>query len=360
MPDKLTYKKINSFDDNKKFFYNFFLQNGYAPHVSAGIVGNLIQESNLDYKIDKSTGFGAAQWVDSRKADLFNFSKQKGYKPSDIVAQAEFILHELNSTHKEAKTFLMGSKNVQEATEAFSNYYERPGKPMMTKRVDFANSVYDSMGAKNNVEEPTWKWLKKNSGVKVENLDKNILSYLGTLEPEYQGMLLATAGSDGKHSELSRHYNNKAIDLRFNDALWKRIEKDPNRLKYGITLLNPNHGTAKHIHFSVGNATENKDDIWLDPHSEKAYAMINGMSDTQTHGDYDAEKQTLSQTPLDDSYIRKELAVMNERFQKQDDDNRAEAENEAIRNQLMERQKERDFLIAQTLSAKLPFIERGY
>lgn len=366
MPDKLTYKKVSAFDDNKKFFYNFFLQNGYSPHASAGIVGNLVQESGLNVQIDKPYGFGSAQWIDSRKTDLFNFSKQKGYAPTDRLAQAQFILHELNSTHKKANTYLKGARNVDEATEAFSTHYERAGKPMLNNRIKYANEVLTTLGGTPAKEPLTWKWKRKSDAVTVNSLDNNILAYLDTLEPEYQEMLIATAGSDGTHSRTSRHYKSKAIDLRYNQALWNRVEKDPNRIKYGITLLDPNHGTGPHLHLSVGNASENKSDVWLDPHSEKAYAMVGGMSEVtnnpsvNTVYDNHAEQQTLTQTPLDDSYIRKELSLLHEKFEKKDESDRINAENESARQELLRRQTERDFLVAQTLSAKLPYIERGY
>ena len=368
MSDKLTYKKVNSFDDNRKFFYNFFLQNGYSLHASAGIVGNLIQESSLNTTIDKSSGFGSAQWIDTRRTALFDFSKQNGYKPTDRLAQAQFILHELNSTHKTARNILKTARNVDEATEAFSTHYERAGKPMLKNRVGYAKEVYGAMSGRETPQDVAWKWAKKSQGVNVESLDKNILSYLNTLEPEYQEMLLATAGSDGKHSKTSRHYKNQAIDLRHNDKLWERVSKDPNRIKYGVTLLDPNHGTAPHIHFSVGQGSENKSDVWLDPHSEKAYAMVGNMKpiDSQQYAygateqnDY-ADKQTLTQAPLDDSYIRKEFEAMNKRFEKNEEEEANKAKNLAIRNELLQKQTERDFLVAQTLSAKLPFIEKGY
>lgn len=368
MSDKLTYKKVSSFGDDRKFFYNFFLQNGYNANASAGIVGNLIQESNLNSAIDKPSGFGSAQWMDTRKTALFDFAKQNGYKPQDRLAQAKFILHELNSTHTTARDILKRARNVDEATEAFSTHYERAGKPMLKNRINYANDVLKSVGGASEQQDLAWKWAKKTNGVNIDSLDKNILAYLNTLEPEYQSMLLATAGSDGSHARSSRHYQKKAVDLRFNANLWDRVAKDPNRIKYGITLLDPNHGTAPHIHFSVGEGSENKKDVWLDPHSESAYEMVSKMktSDPQqyaygaTEQNNYADKQTLSQAPLDDSYIRKELEELNKRFGKNEEEEMLKAQNLAVRNELLKKQTERDYLVAQTLSAKLPFIEKGY
>lgn len=118
---------------------------------------------------------------------------------------------------------------------------------------------------------------KKSNAVKLDNLNPALLNYISGLEPEYQNMILATSGNDSKHSKNSRHYSNNAIDLRYNKILFDRIATDPNRLKSGITLLDPNHGTAPHIHISVGNGKENTNDVWMNPYSDKTKQYLNSL-----------------------------------------------------------------------------------
>lgn len=118
----------------------------------------------------------------------------------------------------------------------------------------------------------------KGDYVKIDNLNSSLLAYIGTLEPEYQEMITITSGNDGGHSEDSRHYKNKAVDIRFDPRLYQRVAKDPIRKQMGVTLVDPNHGNAKHIHFSVGEGTENNADVWREgPKKDnrvKAYQIL--------------------------------------------------------------------------------------
>lgn len=124
---------------------------------------------------------------------------------------------------------------------------------------------------------PVWKWKTQTNKVKLSGLNQNIINYLNELPTEVQDKILATSGNDSGHVKASRHYHNNAVDLSFDQGVWDRIVKDPNRLKYGLTLLDPNHGSGKHIHLSYGAGTENKSDIWMDPHSTKAKDLIAGL-----------------------------------------------------------------------------------
>ena len=121
---------------------------------------------------------------------------------------------------------------------------------------------------------PVWKWNKKAASVNVANLNTNIIQYLDTLPQGIQDRILATSGNDSGHAKTSRHYSNRAIDLRFDQDVWNHIEKDPNRLKYGLTLIDPNHGSGKHIHLSHGDGSENTKDIWMNPYSQEAKDLL--------------------------------------------------------------------------------------
>ena len=114
----------------------------------------------------------------------------------------------------------------------------------------------------------------------MANLNPNLIKYIDTLPPAIQEKVLATSGNDSGHSKTSRHYHDSAIDLRYDEEVWKHIEKDPNRLKYGLTLLNPDHGSAKHIHLSHGDGSENKKDVWMDPYSDAAKELYSGLENS--------------------------------------------------------------------------------
>lgn len=103
----------------------------------------------------------------------------------------------------------------------------------------------------------------KHKTTDLSKVDQNLIAYLQTLPQDLQDKIFVTAGTDGKHSEKSRHYSGKALDLRFDQDIWNYIEKDPNRHRMGLTLLDPDHGSAKHIHLSTGQGSENNMDVDL-------------------------------------------------------------------------------------------------
>ena len=102
------------------------------------------------------------------------------------------------------------------------------------------------------------KWAKKYKTTSLSKLDPKITEYLGTLPSHLQQQYLITATSDGKHSKNSLHYTDKAVDMRYNQELWDYISKDPKRHEFGLTLLNPDHGSAKHVHLSNAKGTKNE------------------------------------------------------------------------------------------------------
>jgi hypothetical protein len=117
--------------DKAQQAYQYFLNKGYSPQAAAGIVGNLIHESNLDTSAEGDKGYkggssrGIAQWRLDRLDRLKSFA---GNNWTDFNKQLDFIEWELNNTHKGAKTKLVSAKDVNEAGEAFSDLYEIPQK----------------------------------------------------------------------------------------------------------------------------------------------------------------------------------------------------------------------------------------
>lgn len=106
--------------------YQGLIDRGMSPHVAAGFTGNFVAESGLDTNIygDNNTSYGLAQWHDTRKTALNNFSKGKKGSPLDI--QLDFVMHELATTHKGVANRLKSAKNVDEASKIVTLYYEVP------------------------------------------------------------------------------------------------------------------------------------------------------------------------------------------------------------------------------------------
>lgn len=128
---------------NQKIAYDFFISKGLYPHQAAGIVGNLIGESELNHQAvnPSSKAFGIAQWLGDRKKKLFN---KYGNNPT-LEQQLDFIWEELNTSEKRAFDKLLQTQSVEEATNSFMKHFERPSQREMAqsinKRIKFSRSL---------------------------------------------------------------------------------------------------------------------------------------------------------------------------------------------------------------------------
>jgi hypothetical protein len=105
----------------------FYMQKGYTKEQAAGIVGNLIGESNLNTGAvgDSGTAEGIAQWRGERLNRLKRFAASRGKDYKDFETQLDFVDLELQNNEKAAYQALKSAKTVDEATAAFIGY-ERP------------------------------------------------------------------------------------------------------------------------------------------------------------------------------------------------------------------------------------------
>lgn len=136
--------------------YNFFQNKGWAPHQAAGIVGNLWHESGMKTKAmgDKGAAYGLAQWSGPRRRALQEFAKATKADPNDFMTQLQFIHSELEGSESGAGKALRQTTDVDSATKAFSEYYERPGKPMMSSRLSAARKVSGVSGLQVDDSDP--------------------------------------------------------------------------------------------------------------------------------------------------------------------------------------------------------------
>lgn len=161
----------SSLIDRKQIAYEYFTSVGWSPAQAAGIVGNLVAESNLipvakgDIGLHAPTdvSIGIAQWYSGggRDKNLFIFSGKKGKPWYDFQTQLEFVHHELNGTEKKAGGLLRSATTPTKAALVIQREYERPaktgslspidGKPSRMheqKRVDVAIEVYNTFTRK--------------------------------------------------------------------------------------------------------------------------------------------------------------------------------------------------------------------
>lgn len=131
--------------------FDYFRQQGYAPHQAAAIVGNMRAESRFDPTItgDRGTAYGSMQWRGSRQADLDRFAATRGTTRADPQTQLAFYDWELRNTERRAGDRLRASRDLTEATDAVVSSLRpggyTPGNPAGSmhydRRTAYAQSV---------------------------------------------------------------------------------------------------------------------------------------------------------------------------------------------------------------------------
>lgn len=123
---------------------DYFTSQGWKPHHVTGIVANLAHESgglNEGILGDSGKSYGLAQWNGPRRKALFEYATSKGEKTPSFMTQLEFVNHELKTSERRAGDILRTTNTLEDATKAFSDLYERPGKPMLDRRLAIARSL---------------------------------------------------------------------------------------------------------------------------------------------------------------------------------------------------------------------------
>lgn len=122
--------------------------------------------------------------------------------------------------------------------------------------VDYINSkvsIVPDVKSQNDIDFNEFgtdlSWVKKKSqNVNLDGLNPSLKQYLNSLPEGLRKGVLVTSGNDDDHASDSLHYSNNAVDLRFDQNLYNHIINDNIAKRMGISTINPNHGTAKHIH----------------------------------------------------------------------------------------------------------------
>lgn len=111
--------------------YNYYLEKGLAPHIAAGIVGNLSHESagmqtDIKEKGNTGNGRGLAQWdVRDRWKGLHEWAKNQNRDPYNLYTQLDYVLIEPGEGAKVLKA-MEKTSTPEEASYVFGKTYERP------------------------------------------------------------------------------------------------------------------------------------------------------------------------------------------------------------------------------------------
>lgn len=130
---------------NAEKAWNYFISLGLSPEQTAGILGNLQQESGIEPTRENYIGaYGIAQWLDGRLTNLKNWSLSKGLDYRTLEAQLQFIWQELQTSENAAYQDLIAQTTVAGAATSFSKKFERPGaaEANIPRRIAFAEGFY--------------------------------------------------------------------------------------------------------------------------------------------------------------------------------------------------------------------------
>jgi hypothetical protein len=126
---------IENPSSNRDYVWNYLLEAGFTDEQAAGIMGNLQQEHGF-----QTSGDGLAQWMGGRRARLMSMSN-----PFSLKTQLDFLVKvELAGSYSHVRTALERCATVEAATRVFCDRYERPGIPVMGKRIAYAHSIYSA------------------------------------------------------------------------------------------------------------------------------------------------------------------------------------------------------------------------
>ena len=218
-------------NDKSKYAYNYLISKGLTPIQSAGIVGNLQAESNLDTtvkgKADDAGSVGIAQWHSERKKGLMDFAKARGKHYGDLNLQLDYVIEELNSpAYSKAMTELQKAKTADQAAKAFMNHYEKPAEWAKIKsvgtRVGVANAIltgtpYENVDYIGNDYNKDEDWAIQNSNLSPEQQAALEAYVKGTMSITQQEQAQEKSRVELAKEKLLEKENEKAFIDKLNE-----------------------------------------------------------------------------------------------------------------------------------------------
>lgn len=148
-------------DSTEEQVWFFFLSNGFTKEATAGIMGNMQGESEIDptsIQYPSQAAAGICQWQyyskqSGRWLKLKKYAEKKGKEWTDLQSQLEFLLAEMqgedSTTVSKLKEYCGGYEefkaltDVDKAAEIFLNSFERPRNRDATLRQKYAREIYE-------------------------------------------------------------------------------------------------------------------------------------------------------------------------------------------------------------------------
>jgi hypothetical protein len=152
--DVVTAEGEEALTANEKTAYDFFVGKGLSKAQAAGIVGNLIQESNVLPGSVQSGGPGrgiaqwsvGGRWNASHNDNVQWYASTHGASATSLTLQLEFIWYELQTFSGYGLSKLRAASNVTQATIVFQDDFEGCGQCEQSTRIKYAEQVLAAYG----------------------------------------------------------------------------------------------------------------------------------------------------------------------------------------------------------------------
>lgn len=129
------------------YVFGKLLSRGLEPHIAAGLLGNLMQESGAGLNVravgDNGNSIGIGQWNGPRRKALLAYAKAKGEDWPSMDTQIDFLFFEISGPEARAWSIIRQQPDAASAARAASEHYWRPGIPHMDRRVRYALGVIE-------------------------------------------------------------------------------------------------------------------------------------------------------------------------------------------------------------------------
>ena len=160
------YSNIKVDGTGKESVWKILRSMGYSKAATAGIMGNMQQESEVNPAAIQGRGRGPAagivQWENYNKksarwAEMAQYANSKGKEWTDLQSQLEYLDKEMRGADSATLSLLKKKvggyeqfkalTDIDKATLVFEESFERAGTPMMSNRYSAARQFYDQFNS---------------------------------------------------------------------------------------------------------------------------------------------------------------------------------------------------------------------
>ena len=131
-------------NSNAQKAFNYLISNGFTPQAASGVIGNLMQESQVNPRAiqPNGPGRGIMQWTEgARWADYKRWAGKRDIW--SLATQLEWMMKEMRDYGVLSQ--IRSMKSVQDATLYFERTMEKAGVPNMPARYRYAQAAFSAL-----------------------------------------------------------------------------------------------------------------------------------------------------------------------------------------------------------------------